>query len=110
MKHLQDLNRNSIMKLIFKWLITQVIGSLIMSLVVCYVLIGKVKGFYEPGYEKVFFFLFLFLCFSLLVGLPILLFWFFLISQNVSKNKIINLFLFIGGLTLSLIFPIFFFT
>ena len=89
------------MILFFKWLFIQIAGSLVMSLSVCYLLIGHVKGFYEPGYAKVGFLYLIFLLFSFLFGLPLLLFWTLLV-----KSKIFNLFIFISGLALFLILPI----
>ena len=97
------------MKLLLKWFFVQLIGSFVMSIIVCFVLIGKVDGFYDPSIQKVLFFTVLFFCFSLLFGLPILLSLYIAISRRVLLNKIGLLFLFIGCIILSSFITIFFF-
>jgi hypothetical protein len=67
-----ELNFKDINPLI-KWIVLQLVSSFIMSLIVCFLLIGKVAGFYDPGLIKVVVFSLLFFCFSLIFGLPILL-------------------------------------
>lgn len=89
------------MRLLLKWLFVQFLCSFVMSIIICFVLIGKVKGFYDPDIEKVLFYTVLFFCFSLLVGLPILISIYISINQRNRLNRIGTLFLFIGCIILS---------
>lgn len=89
------------MRLFLKWLFVQLLGSFVMSIIVCLVLIGNIKGFYDPGIEKILFFTVLFFVFSLIIGLPILISIYILISQRIRFNKMKALFLFIACMILS---------
>jgi len=94
------------MRLLLKWLSIQLFGSFVMSIIVCFLLIGKVKGFYDPDIEKVIFYTILFFVFSLLVGLPILISIYFTISKKYRIKKTVVLLLFMSCIILSLLIAI----
>jgi hypothetical protein len=60
--------------MIYKWLIVNLVAAFIMSTLYCFILVGKVQGFSDPGVEKVIYFTILSLGTSLFLGIPIFLF------------------------------------
>lgn len=82
------------MKLIVKWLIYQLASSLMMAIIVSYFIIGKVKGFYDPGLGMVLMNAVIFFFFAIYLSAPLLIFIFFRTEKN-SKNLLINNLIFI---------------
>lgn len=74
------------MNILYKWFLNQIFGSLTMSFVVCFYLIGNIKGFYKPGIEKVFFLFFLYFIFSIILGLPVFLIWLIFKKNKIKKQ------------------------
>jgi Ca2+/Na+ antiporter len=72
-----------------------------MSTIVCYIIIGKVKGFYDPGLEMVLFYGSVFFIISVFFGLPLLIALFSIYDNKVKKSST-SIFLFITILTLSI--------
>ncbi len=97
------------MKLILKWLIYQLAGSLIMAIIVSYFIIGKVKGFYDPGLGMVLMFLIIYFFISLFFGAPLIFFIFFRTEKN-TKNLLINNMMFIFITIVMISFSVYFFS
>lgn len=89
------------MKFIIRWALIQLISSMLMSTIVCYIIIGKVKGFYDPGLEMVLFYGSVFFIISVFFGLPLLIALFSIYDNKVKKSST-SIFLFITILTLSI--------
>lgn len=89
------------MKFIIRWAFIQLISSMLMSTIVCYIIIGKVKGFYDPGLEMVLFYGSVFFIISVFFGLPLLIALFSIYDNKVKKSST-SIFLFITILTLSI--------
>jgi len=92
------------MKFIIRWALIQLISSMLMSTIVCYIIIGKVKGFYDPGIEMVLFYGFVFFIISIFFGLPLLIALYSIYDNKVKKSaNALLLFLTVLTITLSAI-------
>lgn len=84
-----------------KWTVLQLVSSFVMSLIVCFLLIGRVAGFYDPGVIKVLFFTLLFFCYSLILGLPIVILLLIKTKRWILFDNKSFLLLFFGSMILS---------
>jgi hypothetical protein len=89
------------MQLLIKWSVLQLVSSFIMSLIVCFLLIGRVAGFYDPGIIKVVFFTLLFFCYSFILSLPIVILLIITTKRCILFDKKRFLLFFIGSIILS---------
>lgn len=84
-----------------KWTVLQLVSSFVMSLIVCFLLIGRVAGFYDPGVIKVLFFTLLFFFYSLILGLPIVILLLIKTKRCILFDNKSFLLLFFGSMILS---------
>jgi hypothetical protein len=72
------------MKVFLYWLLIQLLGSLVMSSIIVFLLIGNVKGFSDPSLGKVFFITAIYFLHALKFGVFILCMW-LLIKRNLTR-------------------------